>query len=299
MRKNLNKKSPIRISFLLSLLLIFRFSSIVGLIMASLTVTTYAAIPDYYQEPGVNNQRDYSEGAQGTEYIDPFTGMLRLTYKDMVIPGNGGLDITINRIYQLSPQKSGVVGFTPYHDGRTTTGMGWDMHFGRIHYSGSLFPNGCATTDFYTDANPVLELPDGTQKVFFLKATSSNEPYIYITKDRWIGTCIDETVYGQRNAGMLVTSPNGTKYKINYKKNVKSSIDVWSTTRITDTSGNWINIAHKAPTSTQYVEFDRITTNDSRTVTFTYQDAGTANARLYRIAANNQTWTYIYRKETG
>ena len=278
--------------------------SLIGFIIFLGSMPSYAdGIPDYYQEPGLNDTREYSVADKGTEYIDPFTGILRLTYKDLVIPGNGGLDIVINRVYQVSHQRSGVVGYTPYHDGRTTTGMGWDMHFGRIHYEGALFPNGCAINRDLTDQNPVLELPDGSKRVLYKKrASRSTDPYIYITKDRWIASCIDEQVYGETNGGMLVTSPAGVKYTINFLQPVKASTvlgqaapKVWSVTRIEDTNGNWIKIDYKQ--NSQYAEFDRITTNDGREVAFTYLDAGTDASRLNFISANGQTWEYVYSKE--
>jgi len=113
-------------------------------------------IPDFYQEPGVNPQREYSVGLNGTEYIDPFTGILRLSYKDIIIPGNGGLDIEIVRTYHTSKQRSDIVGYKPYINGRTTTGLGWDIHFGRVYYDGPLFPNGCEPSSEFSDANPVV-----------------------------------------------------------------------------------------------------------------------------------------------
>ena len=36
------------------------------------------------------------------EKIDPYTGHLSLTYKDIELPGNGGLDLEIYRTYQVN-----------------------------------------------------------------------------------------------------------------------------------------------------------------------------------------------------
>ncbi len=257
-------------------------------------------IPDFYHEPGINPNRQYSVDLQGVETIDPFTGILRLSYKDLVIPGNGGLDIVINRTYHLAQQISGVVGVTPYKNGRTTTGMGWDIHFGRILYDGALFPNGCQVSSIYTDGNPVLELPDGTRKVLFNKLSGSSSDE-YITKDRWTATCIDIPNGSYRDGGLLVTSPDGVKYTMNMLENYRGQAyigdnnDAWHTTRIEDKNGNWISIQYVDKGTTQYAIIDRITSSDGRVVDFTYQNPTANEALLTRISANGQVWNYDYQ----
>jgi len=71
-------------------------------------------IPDYYEEPGFSPFRvsDGDQVAEGDhsvdEVIDPFGGGLQLQYTDMVIPGNGGLDIIVRRTYRnLAGQPGG------------------------------------------------------------------------------------------------------------------------------------------------------------------------------------------------
>ena len=49
---------------------------------------------DFYAEPGMNPFRT-SAGQDVTENIDPFSGNVQLSYVDLSIPGNGGLDINI------------------------------------------------------------------------------------------------------------------------------------------------------------------------------------------------------------
>ena len=44
-------------------------------------------IPDFYQQPGSAGPRSYAAGPDGTETIDPFSGMVQLNYTDLVVPG--------------------------------------------------------------------------------------------------------------------------------------------------------------------------------------------------------------------
>src|SRR4030067_2090694 len=148
-----------------------------------------SVLPDYYAEPGLNPFRDPGQ-ANANEVVDPFSGGLHLSHADTFIPGNGGLDIKIQRVYNSN--NAYLSRATPNNNGpypttlapRTATGVGWTMHFGRVHRSGTLYSI-CSTTTGTTlhDTldNPVLELPDGSQQVLFAKASSFNA--LWITKE--------------------------------------------------------------------------------------------------------------------
>lgn len=58
-------------------------------------------IRDYYSEPGLNPFKDTLNQSLN-EHIDPFSGTLQLKYTDITVPGNGGMDINVNRVY-VSP----------------------------------------------------------------------------------------------------------------------------------------------------------------------------------------------------
>ncbi len=64
-------------------------------LLLTLSIFASAAMPDYYSEPGFSNLRKY-EKQQDIEYIDPQTGSLQLQNIDLVVPGNGGLDIILS-----------------------------------------------------------------------------------------------------------------------------------------------------------------------------------------------------------
>ena len=87
-----------------------------------ITVSPAEEIRDYYAEPGLNPFKE-TVNQNFHEHIDPFSGTLQLKYTDLIVPGNGGMDIGIHRVYtSLQEWELGV---------RRASGVGWTMHFGR------------------------------------------------------------------------------------------------------------------------------------------------------------------------
>jgi hypothetical protein len=60
------------------------------------TATAVEPIPTFYQEPGLSPNREVVD-QHVSERIDPFTGKLQIHAVDLVIPGNGGLDMKVQR----------------------------------------------------------------------------------------------------------------------------------------------------------------------------------------------------------
>src|SRR5687768_9595242 len=69
--------------------------------------------------------------AMPNEHVDPASGTLLITATDLVLPGNAGLDLVVQRVYN-----SGI--FPDYNAGSTAleedswAGIGWRLHFGRV-----------------------------------------------------------------------------------------------------------------------------------------------------------------------
>ena len=115
-----------------------------ALIFTGLSCVNVALSQDYnfavkgeYEMPGFGNSRAYDD--QGIEeIIDPFTGGLKLVVRDLHLPGNGGLDISVLRFYNslqspYNPQSALYNQPNPPGTaltGRSVVGLGWDMHFG-------------------------------------------------------------------------------------------------------------------------------------------------------------------------
>ncbi len=132
------------------------------------------------------------------EQIDPYTGNLTLTHKDVALPGNGGLDLEIYRSYRTDRN---VLSYSVF-------GLGWDLHFGRLRRSGDYISielqdgtvnsavkehQDSAWSTYYTyltkdfwkidmEGTPTLQLPDGTEIVFGRGGTSAYENWYYATE---------------------------------------------------------------------------------------------------------------------
>lgn len=90
--------------------------------------TGSANVPAVYEEPGGNAAR-LPDNSFGIESIDPFTGALKIVVTDLIIPMNGGLNLAVTRNYQSFQLQQGFQApFRDYQVGRTTTGIGWDLH---------------------------------------------------------------------------------------------------------------------------------------------------------------------------
>jgi hypothetical protein len=115
---------------------------------------------------GFDQNRNYFTGLP-IEHIDPMTGNLILTFTDLVLPGNAGFDLKIQRVYNSKIYRS----FHSQGDllGEDSwAGVGWTMHLGRI-----LDPEG----------NPVVEMSDGSRHPAYLHIDSSGR---FLTKEYWV-----------------------------------------------------------------------------------------------------------------
>ncbi|AGI26678.1 YD repeat-containing protein [Pseudomonas sp. ATCC 13867] len=252
-----------------------------------------------YQDPGFNADRNYASDGQ-VDSVDPFSGALKIQVRDLVIPGNGGMDIEILRNYQSVTNSVG-----PYSNGyaaRTPFGTGWDLHFGRIwvsqkyNYLNQADTNhGCQISEISSSLNPILELPDGSRQVL---ANGDGNDYAFITKSRWIGRCLP-TSQNKGDGGLLVFSPDGRKYIFNLKGTVSPDQQLRSyfVTRIEDADGNALDFSYNITSSNQLAPhhlLKRISASDGRTVSFSYSDESGTRATLSRISANGRYIDFDY-----
>lgn len=243
--------------------------------------TAQEVIPDFYKEPGINPNRSYVN-QNFNEHIDPFSGGLQLHYTDIHIPGNGKFDLSVIRSYN----SSSVAWLNPaIYD--SLAGVGWNVHFGRVLKKSSDICNTSATT---VASNPVVEMPDGGRHL--LAFTGGTAP-LALSNQRWRADCFGS------GAGMTVYSPDGTRYDMNHMVNVSvgpATMYAWYTTRITDRNGNFATVNYASGASP---EITSITTNDGRSVSFTYADSGLASRRILTITGPSQTYNYGYTAIAG
>jgi YD repeat-containing protein len=258
---------------------------------------------DFYAEPGMN-PFSTAAGQDSTENIDPFSGNVQLSYLDLAIPGNGGLDIEITRYYNL-PQSA--PGYANPH------GYGWTMHFGRITIGSGHANLLCGTGSVPggdTLDNPSIEMPDGGREL--LSHSAALNDGTYITKSNWKAECIDPSDYTR---GIVATAPNGTRYLMREYVFMQGedgpsgepapTVETWLTNRIEDANGNSIDITYLAIASGMKLAV-RLDSSDGRQVLFEYLDeqdapvtAASRNARLGSISANGREWRYLYAPVDG
>jgi hypothetical protein len=208
-----------------------------------------------YDEAGMSLGREYLDQHFG-ERIDPFTGNLELQFTDLVIPGNGGFDLKVKRVYNANQS-------TPSPFGR-----GWDIHFGRVTH---LANETCATA---TAQSMALVLPDGSaQTLHRSNGAGFTSTTDYLTTNFWKAQC-------DSSGGVNVYAPDGTKYAMTVADG-----DKWHVSRITNKYGSYMDFTYATVGAGLYVS--EVHASDGRSVTFSY-----ANGRLASIAGGNVTWSY-------
>lgn len=255
-----------------------------------------SVLPHFYAEPGTAKNRQLSRSLDIPDQVDPFSGSLGLSHVDLVIPGNGGLDIKITRSYSSNiwlsrPNIFSFANFPNILLPPTATGVGWTMHFGRVILAERSGNNPCEKwsgfLDDNTSNNAVLELPDGSMQALYVSMTGVAD---FVTKSMWLANCYEN---GQ---GLTIYSPDGLKYTMNHRvyspneaNYTGSSVNVWYPTRVEDGKGNYFTITYSGATGA-HAHFDRISASDGRTIDFTY-----SGGVLTQISGAGQTWRYDYQ----
>lgn len=269
-------------------------------VIAACAYASGSEIRDFYNEPGINPSKSLSQ--HPNESINTFNGSLTLSHTDIVVPGNGGLDIKINRVYN-GPMTSVPI-TNPY-------GHNWTMHFGRIAVPASTLTTQQAynrmcmdylTTDLLTSKdNPSVEFSDGARELLFQdKINKPGQTTTFVTKSRIKSECMPGS------AGMYVYTTDGTRYTMDEYETVSTDggatyFHFFYTTRIEDTNGNWINIQYKSLGA--YKVIDAITTSDQRSVSYDYINNKLSSINVKQSASNGggilQTWQYVYDQMPG
>ncbi len=239
------------------------------------------SIPDAFQEGGISRVKSY-ESQSHNEVIDTFTGKLQYHFTDLVIPGNGGMDLAIRRSYNSIDDP--LVTLTPWSRfEQNPLGLGWTMHMGRVLRSAAQ--GRCSSSWATSKNNPVLELPDGQRQVLYERGDGT-----WWTKDFWRASC--------PNGFLVVQSPDGTSYEMSaqgatFGEPANPQI-AYYTGRIVDRNGNWFNLTYQFLPNGVYA-LQQITTNDGRGVTFAY-----SGSSLSTITDNTgRVWRYTVTAGVG
>lgn len=285
------------------------------ILSVALSVCTNANIPDYYDGPNGSPVRQSIEGVAG-DSIDPLGGQLSIVHTDIALPGNGGLDIAVNRNYS----SHNVYAQYNVLNGSSFTGRGWDIHFGRVWTDRVLTPQYCKSTMVSTSQNPVLQLPDGSKRLLInslgyslIEDPDNKSDISLITKDFWSAQCIDlpytENGDEYQFGGLEVRSPDGTRYTFNRYDQVRQ-VDVngdaprkaYLLTQITDVHDNWIRIDYVPHAESSFAQYQQVTSSDGRQLNFEYSQVGvggTSHTLLTKIYSDQQVVTYSYDHPQG
>ena len=207
-----------------------------------------------YDQKGSGGERSLSAGTPN-ERVDPFTGNLIISQTDLTLPGKGGLDVTITRVYNSKVHENyGVPGatlrdFVP----PSVVGLGWTIHMGRIVRK---------TGDSWTAANDSLsgaryyEAPDGGRHVFFqaecgeasVAGNQCSSGVLMTTKglDKLYFSTSPSSLDANWDSFPILATADGRVIEFAYR-HTSSGYQYWSATRITDAWGNSIEIEYLSP----------------------------------------------------
>ncbi|WP_430392069.1 hypothetical protein [Dyella sp. 20L07] len=126
----------------------------------------------------------------------------------------------------------------------------------------------------------------------------SGQTFVATTKSHWMISCLGSTANGEPGEAFLVTSPNGTKYWLNYLVYRRArdfvigrKMGYMLATRVEDRFGNWVTYSYNAG------KLNSIDASDGRRVTFGYTSDGSQIAQVSVITASeSRSWSYSYKK---
>lgn len=232
------------------------------------------------------------------ERVDPFSGNLSIVQTDIKLPGNGGLDLEIMRFYDSSiwsRRDVSLPAITAWNE-KSPVGIGWSMHMGIVR---NPFGKGSGIVTNYKSDNPVLELPDGSRKIFY---RDKNDISRFITSDHWVYK-LDPS--GSASTWKII-SPTGMIYTAHYGANAgyvtNDSVQVAQIVQIenpSQTSAISINYNKNQYYSGQpilYSFIDSITDSTGRIVYFTYDYS---KHQLKTISVEGLTYNYTYDSVIG
>src|SRR5437867_2671875 len=200
------------------------FLAVVGFALPAFAQEASTYDDPFYKQKGtldIIEDRHLSPFQQVNESVDPFTGNLNLLHTDVILPGNGGLNLKIQRAYNSriwGRKDTSFPGLVALNE-RSVMGIGWSFHFGRMRN-----PWGTGSNNSFLPDNPIIEMPDGSQHPFY---QDNHDFSRFISREQWIykrsSSCFDNTTCGQ------VTLTDGTVYSfyVNYWYGTSDNVLIW------------------------------------------------------------------------
>ncbi|HEY3884697.1 MAG TPA: DUF6531 domain-containing protein, partial [Vicinamibacterales bacterium] len=227
-----------------------------------------AAAQTPFFHPGLDRLH-LPDSALPNEQVDPASGTLTVIATDLVLPGNAGFNLSIQRVYNSAIFPNYDSGSTEPEE-RSWAGVGWTLHFGRIIHA-----------DSDSAGEMAVEMGDGSRHPLY---HSVNNPNIWTTADFWL----------YNPATGILQLPNGQVYTFGREVYLNDQLgDVLYVTQISDPFGNALTFTYftapDAPVDGLASIHQTLNAGESRDVTFTYDSTLHALASMTYLT---HTWTY-------
>src|SRR5262245_35685285 len=250
---------------------------------------------EIYNNRGFNAYRETASELP-FEHIDPMSGNLLLTFTDLVLPGNAGFDLRIQRTYN-----SKIYSDNPnqLYIADSWAGLGWSLHFGRILDPESPAPG------------PDVERSDGSRHQLYLH--NPQDPSRLRSKDFW-------TYERHRPGGAppILRLPSGVTYTFGRSGVVAGmTTQALFVTKIEDAFNNQIIVnyllvdpedpSRQVPADVIDTVEQVFATGERRVVRFEYDAVlpaadgraiATGSLRSMSLVGSSWTWHYV-QKPTG
>jgi len=254
----------------------FLRTSLIAFIFCVLFISTPLFADEFYDAAGFNPNRETFTTVPN-EYIDTFTGGVILNYVDVRLPGNGGLDLVIQRTFNSKKVCKVWYGFGGCQTvgNNSWMGLGWTLHFGRV-----IDPYG---------ANPIIEMPDGSQHKLYAYINDSTKK---ITKDYWLYEYYYDASHPLYTGQYVVTFTDGRKiYFAHQGPQVDGKTTLYAI-KMTDVNGNTINIYYKQPYAMNEI-IDYIDDSVERRIYF-YTTTVNSGEKLTSISGPGVNFSYTH-----
>jgi YD repeat-containing protein len=203
------------------------------------------------------------------ESVDLAEGRLRIGSVDLELPGNGGFDLRLVRVWR----GGGPIDLGP----RDVAPDGWHVHFGRVLAAGDGSP--CADRDRgSTVDNPVLETPEG-RRVVFAHPDTAGEPLR--SEDGWRLACTP-------SGAPVATAPDGLRIEFGQRV-PRGAVRAWYATRLEHGTRQWAEVRYASVAAAEPVS---LVASDGRSLRLDYAPADGRRVLVGATAGDGRAWRY-------
>lgn len=209
------------------------------------------------------------DSAIPNEQIDPASGTLTVVGTDLVLPGNAGFNLVVQRVYNSSVYPDYDSGGSTALEEDSWAGIGWRLHFGRIIHADSTI-----------GGEMQVEMGDGSRHALY---HSLNDPNIWTTTDFWL----------YNPATHVLQLPNGRTYTFDREVVLNQRLGtVRYVTEIRDHFQNRITFGYfdaSGPKDGVAIIQQHLSATQIREITFSYDATLKSLATMTYL---DRTWTY-------